>query len=98
MKVLQCNWKVFLCILKYKNGTKRETKRIKTRRSQKEKQKDKREKKKKKKENKRKENKKLINFQAYTTPHISHSTFYVVAGCMEHSGAQVFIGIAWIWC
>jgi hypothetical protein len=33
----------------------------------------------------------------YTTPHstlhIPHSTFYVVTGCAEHSGAQVFIFI-----
>jgi predicted ATP-dependent protease len=72
MKVLQCNWKVFLCILKYKNGTKRETKRIKTRRSQKEKQKDKREKKKKKKKRKEKKRKSFLLFK-----HIQHPTFHI---------------------
>jgi hypothetical protein len=33
----------------------------------------------------------IITFHVYTSPHIPHSTFYVVTGCAEHSGAQVFI-------
>jgi hypothetical protein len=31
----------------------------------------------------------ILTFHIYTSPHIPHSTFYVVTGCTEHSGAQV---------
>jgi hypothetical protein len=30
-----------------------------------------------------------LTFHVYTSPHIPHSTFYVVSGCAEQSGAQV---------
>jgi hypothetical protein len=35
----------------------------------------------------------ILTFHVYTSFHIPHSTFYVVTGCAEHSGAQVFISI-----
>jgi hypothetical protein len=46
----------------------------------------------------------ILTFHIYTSPHIPHSTFYVVTGCAEHSGAQVIfrnvphitILLAWI--
>jgi hypothetical protein len=31
----------------------------------------------------------ILTFHVYTSPHIPHSTFYVITGCAEHSGAQV---------
>jgi hypothetical protein len=31
----------------------------------------------------------ILTFHVYTSPHIPHSTFYVVTGCAEHSRAQV---------
>jgi hypothetical protein len=31
----------------------------------------------------------ILTFHVYTSPYISHSTFHVVTGCAEHSGAQV---------
>jgi hypothetical protein len=33
----------------------------------------------------------ILTFHVYTSPHFPHSTFYVVTGCAEHSGAQVYI-------
>jgi hypothetical protein len=33
----------------------------------------------------------ILTCHVYTSPHIPYSTFYVVTGCMEHSGAQVLI-------
>jgi hypothetical protein len=35
----------------------------------------------------------ILIFHVYTSPHIPHSTFYVVTGCVEHSGAQVIYSI-----
>jgi hypothetical protein len=31
----------------------------------------------------------ILTFYVYISPNIPHSTFYVVTGCAEHSGAQV---------
>jgi hypothetical protein len=31
----------------------------------------------------------ILTFHVQTSPHIPHSTFYVITGCAEHSGAQV---------
>jgi hypothetical protein len=36
----------------------------------------------------------ILIFHVYTSPHIPHSTFYVVTDCAEHSGAQVVIANA----
>jgi hypothetical protein len=33
----------------------------------------------------------MLIFHVYTSSHIPHSTFHVVIGCTEHSGALVFI-------